>query len=60
MGINSEIVRYSKEVSEQEVLKKIKELNDKDDVSGILVQLPLPPQINKEKIINAIRPLKRC
>ena len=58
VGINSEIVRYSKEVSEQEVLKKIKELNNKDDVSGILVQLPLPPQINKEKIINAISPAK--
>ena len=58
VGINSEIVRYSKEVSEQEVLKKIKELNNKDDVSGILVQLPLPPQINKEKIINTINPAK--
>ena len=58
VGINSEIVKYSKEVSEQEVLKKIRELNDKDDVSGILVQLPLPPQISKEKIINAISPLK--
>ena len=58
VGINSEIVRYSKEVSEQEVLKKIKELNNKDDVSGILVQLPLPPQINKEKIINTINPTK--
>ena len=58
VGINSVIVRYPKEVSEQEVLKKIKELNDNDNVSGILVQLPLPPQINKEKIINAINPLK--
>jgi methylenetetrahydrofolate dehydrogenase (NADP+)/methenyltetrahydrofolate cyclohydrolase len=58
VGINSEIVRYSKEVSEQEILKKIKELNNKDDVSGILVQLPLPPQINKEKIIHAIDPAK--
>ena len=58
VGINSEIVRYSKKVSEEEVLKKIKELNDKDDISGILVQLPLPPQINKEKIINAISPFK--
>ena len=47
-----------KEVSEQEVLKKIKELNNNEAVSGILVQLPLPPQINKEKIINAINPLK--
>jgi methylenetetrahydrofolate dehydrogenase (NADP+) / methenyltetrahydrofolate cyclohydrolase len=58
VGINSEIIRYSKEVSEQEVLKKIKELNDNDAVSGILVQLPLPPQIDKEKIINTIDPLK--
>jgi len=58
VGINSEVVRYPAEVSEQEVLKKIKELNDDDAVSGILVQLPLPPQINKEKIINAIKPFK--
>ena len=58
VGINSEVVRYSKDVSEQEVLKKIKELNNNEAVSGILVQLPLPPQINKEKIINSINPLK--
>ena len=58
VGINSEVVRYPKEVSEQEVLKKIKELNDNNAVSGISVQLPLPSQINKEKIINAINPLK--
>ena len=58
VGINSEIVKYPKEVSEQEVLKKIKELNDNDAVSGILVQLPLPSHIDKEKIINAINPLK--
>ena len=58
VGINSEVARYSKEVTEQEVLNKIKELNDNDAVSGILVQLPLPPQINKEKIINAIDPAK--
>ena len=58
VGINSDIIRYAKDVSEQEVLKKIKELNNNQAVSGILVQLPLPPQINKEKIINAINPLK--
>ena len=56
--INSKVIKYSKDVSEQEVLNKIKELNDNDAVSGILVQLPLPPQINKEKIINTINPLK--
>ena len=58
VGINSDVIRYAKDVSEQEVLKKIKELNNNEAVSGILVQLPLPPQINKEKIINAIKPLK--
>ena len=43
VGINSNVVRYSKEVTEEEVLKKIEELNDDTDVSGILIQLPLPP-----------------
>ena len=58
VGINSDVIRYAKDVSEKEVLKKIKELNNNESVSGVLVQLPLPPQINKEKIINAINPLK--
>ena len=54
VGINSEVVRYSESVTEKEVLDKIEELNKNENVSGILVQLPLPKQINKEKIINAI------
>ena len=58
VGINSSVVRYSKEVTEKEVLKKIEDLNNDTEVSGILVQLPLPPQINKEKIINAVSPKK--
>ena len=58
VGINSEVIKYSKDVSERKVLEKIEELNNDDNVSGILVQLPLPVQINKEKIINAINPKK--
>ena len=58
VGINSDVIKYSKDVTEEEVLKKIKELNNDKDVSGILVQLPLPSQISKEKIINSIDPLK--
>ena len=58
VGINSNVIRYSKDVTEDEVLKKIKELNNNKEVSGILVQLPLPQQINKEKIINSIDPAK--
>ena len=58
VGINSNVIKYSKDVTEEEVLKKIKELNSDKDVSGILVQLPLPDQIDKEKIINSIDPSK--
>ena len=58
VGINSEVIKYSKEVKELEILEKIEELNNNDDVSGILVQLPLPTHISKEKIINAIKPSK--
>ena len=58
VGMNSEIIKYPKTVSEKEVLNKIAELNRNESISGILVQLPLPDQINKEKIINAIHPLK--
>ncbi len=58
VGINSEIIRYPKDVSESKILSKIDELNKNDDISGILVQLPLPKQISKEKIIKAIHPTK--
>ena len=51
VGINSEVIRYPKEVTEQEVLEKIDELNNAQHVSGILVQLPLPKQINKRLLI---------
>jgi len=58
VGINSEIIRYPKNVGEKDILKKIEELNKNDEISGILVQLPLPNQINKEKVINSINPSK--
>ena len=58
VGMNSDVIKYSDDVTEKEILDKIKELNNDQNVSGILVQLPLPKQINKEKIINAIHPSK--
>ena len=58
VGINSEIIKYPKNVSEKEILIKLDELNKDESVSGILVQLPLPDQISKAKIINAINPSK--
>ena len=58
VGINSKIIRYPKNVSEKDIIEKIEELNKNDEISGILVQLPLPSQISNEKIINAINPSK--
>ena len=58
VGINSKILKYPASVNEKEILNKIEELNKDKNISGILEQLPLPKQINKEKIINAINPSK--
>ena len=54
IGLNSEVIRYPETVDEKTVLQKINELNNDDSVSGILVQLPLPKHINKQKIIESI------
>ncbi len=58
VGINSTVIKYPQNISEKEILDKIEELNKDKKTSGILVQLPLPDQINKEKIINSIDPTK--
>lgn len=58
LGINSISVEYPENVSEQELLEKIKELNSDKNVTAILVQLPLPNHINKNKIIDSILPQK--
>ena len=58
VGLKSEVIRYPYSVEEVEVLKKIEELNKDDSVSGILVQLPLPKHIDKQKVIEAITPEK--
>ncbi len=58
VGLKSEVIRYPDSVEESEVLEKIDELNNDDSVSGILVQLPLPKHIDKQKVIEAILPEK--
>jgi len=58
VGLKSEVIKYPDSVEEVEVLKKIDELNKDDSVSGILVQLPLPKHIDKQKVIEAITPEK--
>ena len=58
IGIRSLAYELPEETAEQELLDLIDELNDREDVNGILVQLPLPKQIDEEKILNRINPLK--
>ncbi len=58
VGIKSEIIKYPETISEKEILDKISNLNQDKDVTGILVQLPLPKQISQKKIIRAIDPKK--
>ena len=58
VGLKSEIVKYPDTVEEKIVLEKIEELNKDETVSGILVQLPLPKHINKQKVIETITPSK--
>ncbi len=58
VGLKSEVIRYPNNVEEKVVLDKIKELNRDTSVSGILVQLPLPKHIDKQKVIEEIAPQK--
>ena len=54
MGLHSELHHFPVDVSEQTVLEKIAELNRSPKIHGILVQLPLPPQIDNNKVLEAI------
>jgi methylenetetrahydrofolate dehydrogenase (NADP+) / methenyltetrahydrofolate cyclohydrolase len=54
VGLNSKVIRYPADLEEKVLLEKIRELNNDEKVSGILVQLPLPKHINKRKVIESI------
>ena len=58
LGIISEVIKFPADVEEEILLDKIKELNNDDKVNAILVQLPLPEHINKQKVIDTINPKK--
>lgn len=58
IGIASELKRLSAETTEADLLAVIRQLNADETVDGILVQLPLPKQINEDHIIRAIDPQK--
>ncbi len=58
IGFESTLVKMPSTTSEIELLAKIKELNENDDIDGFIVQLPLPPQIDTQKVLLAVDPDK--
>jgi hypothetical protein len=58
VGFYSETIKLEENISENDLIKKIEELNENDKIDGILVQLPLPKHINELKVINSIKPEK--
>lgn len=53
-GFRSTLIRYEDEITEEKLLQTIDELNKDPEVDGFIVQLPLPPHISEQKIIEAI------
>ena len=58
VGIKSTVYEFDNNISENELLSKIEELNNNSEITGILVQLPLPKHIDKNKVITTISPKK--
>lgn len=54
IGFKSSLIRFEADVTEEELLRKVDELNNNPDVDGFIVQLPLPKHISEQKIIEAI------
>lgn len=58
LGMYSVLIELDENISETELLKNVEALNQDDKIHGILVQLPLPSQIDEDRVIAAISPLK--
>ncbi|MBP3671283.1 MAG: bifunctional methylenetetrahydrofolate dehydrogenase/methenyltetrahydrofolate cyclohydrolase FolD [Bacteroidaceae bacterium] len=53
-GFTSTLLRFNEDISEEELLQEINNLNNNDDIDGFIVQLPLPAHICEQKVIEAI------
>ncbi|MDY3331885.1 MAG: bifunctional methylenetetrahydrofolate dehydrogenase/methenyltetrahydrofolate cyclohydrolase FolD [Pelistega sp.] len=58
LGLKSEVLRFPADTSQEDLLNKIRELNNDKDLHGILVQLPLPKHIDTNTVIDTISPEK--
>ena len=58
LGFESTLLRFTTDITEEQLIAEVNKLNDNEDVDGILVQLPLPNHISGDAVINAIDPAK--
>ncbi len=58
IGMNSEVLRLPRTISQTELIKVVQRLNDDSQVDGILVQLPLPAELDPQEVVRAIDPSK--
>ncbi len=58
VGFDSTVIRMEDDISEEELLTKVKEINADDSIDGLIVQLPLPDHISEQKVIETIDPKK--
>jgi len=58
VGFNSSIIELPEDVTQDELLRKIKELNEDNNIDGFIVQLPLPKHINEQEVLLSINPDK--
>ncbi len=58
LGLGSELITPPETVTTEEMLALVTELNGRDDIDGILIQLPLPPQVNAKRLLEAVAPEK--
>ena len=58
IGVNSELIEFEKDIPEETLIQKIKDLNENDKVDGILVQLPLPDKFETWEILDHMDPEK--
>ena len=58
VGFKSTLIHLPEETSEEELLSKVNDLNNDPDIDGFIVQVPLPPQIEEQKVVEAILPEK--
>lgn len=54
VGFKSTLIRYENDVTESELLQRVQQLNEDNDIDGFIVQLPLPKHISEQKVIEAI------